>query len=120
MQKIASGDLLRMKDYPWPGNIRELKHVIERAVLLSHGPVLKIPPLEVSAAYLEGGKPEKFLTLDEMEASHILKALSLCGGKVSGPGGAAALLNVKPTTLHSKMKRLGLQRTHFVKKGDSS
>ena len=101
-------------NYRWPGNIRELRHVIERAVLLSRNGKLEIPLLN-TAEYTgkNPGKDEKILTLKEMETRHILKALSACSGKVSGDGGAAALLAVRPTTLYSKMKRLKIQREDY-------
>lgn len=110
--KISKKDLDTLTGYHWPGNIRELRHVIERAVLLSGGGRLIIPPLDTSPS----GSVEtddKILPLKEMEARHILKALSVCRGKVSGPGGAAELLEVKPTTLYSKMKSLGVQRDAY-------
>lgn len=112
--KISKKDMQALCAYSWPGNIRELRHVIERAVLLSKGSRLTIPPLNAT-----GGRPdsnnsdEKILPLKQMEARHIVRALSACGGKVSGPGGAAALLDVKPTTLYSKMKRMGIARQAF-------
>lgn len=113
---ISKNTMERLLNYPWPGNIRELGHLMERAVLLSHGPVLDIPLLGSTAGSVENPARRRMPTLDEMEAAHILEALAMCGGKVSGPGGAGELLKVKPTTLYSKMKRLGLHRTHLVKK----
>lgn len=107
--KISRKDLQILMSYQWPGNIRELRHVIERAVLISRSGRLVIPPLDMSLP-VTGGKDKKILSLKEMEARHIIKALSRCHGKVSGARGAAELLDVKPTTLYSKMKRLGVQR----------
>jgi DNA-binding NtrC family response regulator len=62
---------------------------------------------------MTGGKAEKILPLREMEARHIIKALARCRGKVSGKGGAAELLEIKPTTLYSKMKRLAIERDAY-------
>ncbi len=101
-----------LMDYHWPGNVRELRHVMERAVLLSTGDRLVIPPLDTSHP-ATAGNDEKILSLKEMETSHILKALAKCGGKVAGAGGAARLLEVRPTTLYSKMKRLGIARDSY-------
>jgi DNA-binding NtrC family response regulator len=109
---IAKRDLQMLIDYSWPGNIRELRHMIERAVLLSNNGRLIIPPLDTSLSKTCHAD-EKILPLKDMEARHIITALSRCRGKVSGPGGAAALLEVKPTTLYSKMKRLGIEKNAY-------
>jgi transcriptional regulator with GAF, ATPase, and Fis domain len=110
--RISKRDLQALISYRWPGNIRELRHVIERAVLVGRNGKLEIPPLN-TAENTGKNKDEKILTLKEMETRHILKALSACGGKVSGADGAAALLAVRPTTLYSKMKRLNIQREDY-------
>jgi transcriptional regulator with GAF, ATPase, and Fis domain len=116
-ETIAKRDLQTLIDYHWPGNIRELRHVIERAVLLSDSHRLVIPPLDSSLS-MTCDDDERILPLKEMEARHIISALSRCRGKVSGPGGAAVLLEVKPTTLYSKMKRLGIERDAYrINKG---
>lgn len=107
--RISKKELELLTSYHWPGNIRELRHVIERAVLLSRNGQLQIPPLDTSPSKIDGND-EKILPLKEMEARHIVKALARCRGKVTGKGGAAELLEVKPTTLHSIMIRLGIKR----------
>ncbi len=111
--KIAKKDLEILMNYHWPGNIRELRHVIERAVLLSRNGCLLIPPLDTLTPVSCCEDDEKILPLKEMETRYILKALSRCRGKVSGPGGAAELLKVKPTTLYSKMIRLGIEKKAY-------
>lgn len=105
---IAKRDLQRLCDYNWPGNVRELKHVIERSVILSEGGLLRVGDLTGESHHDKA--PEKFLSLLEMERSHILAAMSRCQWKVSGKGGAAELLGLKPTTLYSKLKKLGVNR----------
>lgn len=110
--RIAKKELELLMSYHWPGNIRELRHVIERAVLLSRNGQLQIPPLDSSPSTMEG-HDEKILPLKEMEANHIVKALTRCRGKVTGKGGAAELLQIKPTTLHSMMIRLGIKRDMY-------
>lgn len=110
--RIAKKELELLMSYHWPGNIRELRHVIERAVLLSKNGQLHIPPLDTSPLRT-AGKEEMILPLREMEARHILSALTRCRGKVTGKGGAAELLEVKPTTLHSMMLRLGIKRDAY-------
>lgn len=111
-ERLSPRDLEPLLRYDWPGNIRELRHVIERAALLSKTSHLAIPPLEPSQ--LKGGAgEERFLTLHEMEAHYILKALRYCRGKVSGQHGAAEILGIRPTTLHSMMRRLGVERDGY-------
>jgi transcriptional regulator with GAF, ATPase, and Fis domain len=117
-----------LADYDWPGNIRELRNVIERAVILSqHGP-LRIdlvlgtgvpagrgcgqPPAEVGEAPMRFGG-SKVLSREELarlERDSIIAALEQSDGKLSGVGGAAEILGVKPTTLASRLKRFGIER----------
>jgi formate hydrogenlyase transcriptional activator len=92
-------------NYPWPGNIRELQNFIERAVILTHGELLQIPPL-TSCLF---GKEEP-VTLRQSERYHILKALEESQWVVGGRAGAAARLGVHRTTLISKMQRCGISR----------
>lgn len=106
---ISKKNMDLLMNYHWPGNIRELRHVIERAVLLSRKGRLVIPPLE-TIEQGPGDAQQDMLSLKEMETRYILKALSRCRFKVSGKGGAAELLQIKPPTLYSKMKRLGISR----------
>jgi transcriptional regulator with GAF, ATPase, and Fis domain len=108
---ISQQDMNRLTSYSWPGNVRELIHVIERAVILSETDRLNLPWLE-DVSQGEAGLPlkEGLLALHEMERFHIISVLQRCGWKVSGPGGAAELLEVKPTTLYSKINRLGIKR----------
>jgi formate hydrogenlyase transcriptional activator len=87
---------------PWPGNVRELRNVIEHAAILSSGPVLMVPLLEAAAP---GALPQ---TLADAEREHILRMLERAGWRIKGPQGAAAALGLKPSTLYSRMKKLGL------------
>jgi transcriptional regulator with GAF, ATPase, and Fis domain len=107
--RISKKELELLMSYHWPGNIRELRHVIERAVLLSRKGHLQFPPLDTSPSRIDN-KDKKILPFKEMQARHIIKALSRCRGKVTGKGGAAELLEIKPTTLNSMMLRLGIKR----------
>lgn len=114
---ICKRDLETLMGYHWPGNIRELRHVMERSVLLSSSKRLVIPSLDGSPAH-HGCSEDKILPFREMEAQHILRALQRCHGKVAGKDGAAALLELRPTTLYSKMKRLGIHRdAHLYENG---
>src|SRR6267154_1061980 len=97
--------------YSWPGNIRELQNVVERAVILSRGEVLDLPPLP-SQEPLQ----REPVTLAEGERDHILKALEACDWVVGGAFGAAARLGVKRTTLMNRMRRRGLSRKTFQRR----
>src|SRR5262249_6645256 len=97
--------------YSWPGNIREMQNVIERAVILSRGSALQIPDGELQLA----GAPLDVLsdapvTMADAEREHILAVLRDSGWVLGGATGAAARLAMKRTTLQSKMKRLGISR----------
>ena len=108
IQGISKRNMKRLISYAWPGNVRELRHVIERAVILSEGKSLVLPSFQAYGR--EDSEPSRELTLEEMERSYIIKTLEKCAWKVGGEGGAARLLGLKPTTLHSKMKKLGIRR----------
>jgi formate hydrogenlyase transcriptional activator len=100
--------------YSWPGNIRELEHLIERSVLLSSGDTIKqihLPSTKQIAQSI-GSNEVSMKTIDENERDHILRILKYCGGKLSGEGGAAQILGVPTGTLYSKMKRLDIKREH--------
>ncbi|NLU90386.1 sigma-54-dependent transcriptional regulator [Chitinophaga sp. Ak27] len=100
-----------LRQYDWPGNIRELEHVLERQFILAAGeqidaieiPVTQMPLLQTA---------EKLETMEEMERAHIMKVLKACNGRVSGSMGAADILNISAQTLYSKMKKLGIKTTY--------
>jgi formate hydrogenlyase transcriptional activator len=106
--------LQEMIQYSWPGNIRELEHLIERSVLLSSGDTIKQIHLPSTQPVAQTTGPEELVlkTIDENERDHILKILKFCAGKIAGDGGAAQILDVPPGTLYSKLKRLGVKREH--------
>jgi formate hydrogenlyase transcriptional activator len=96
---------------PWPGNIREVRNVIERAVIVSSGPELQVPLQAARTTAPARGRPaaaSDSLTLEDMEREHILRVLRAAGGVVAAPRGAAARLGLKRTTLLSRMQRLGI------------
>ncbi len=97
--------------YPWPGNVRELQNLIERAVIRSDDGVLPnpLPPSQTNTVPTVAPQG----TLREYEATLILETLRAAGGMIGGPGGAAARLGLKRTTLVSKMKRLGIYRPRY-------
>jgi formate hydrogenlyase transcriptional activator len=106
-----------LKRYPWPGNIRELRNVIERAMIVTQGPLLKVELPSVFGAancsqpfYPDAKPPLSAMTLDESQRCQILTVLERTGWRVSGKNGAAAILGLKPTTLESRMAKLGIKR----------
>ncbi len=108
IETIPQPTMEALKAYPWPGNIRELENVIERAVILSRGSQLELgewlpkPGVSPQGTWIP--------TLEELEREHILHVLELTGWRVSGEKGAAKLLGLKPTTLEARMKKLGITR----------
>jgi formate hydrogenlyase transcriptional activator len=103
--------------YPWPGNIRELRNVIERAMILTQGPTLQVemPTLSGGTIFAPAIAPVVLatangLTLDDTQRCQILAILEKTGWRVSGKNGAAAILGLKPTTLESRMAKLGIKR----------
>ncbi len=126
VESIDAASLQYLCARDWPGNIRELRHVIERAMILCDGPCLvveatKAAPIRIpesasapadslEPAVQPAGVQPAVSTLEDMQRAHIRRALQQTGGVVDGPRGAAALLGLKPSTLRSRMKRLGIQR----------
>ena len=92
-----------LQGHSWPGNVRELRNVIEHAAILTTGDTLRVPSLE-------GVAPERapLRTLADSERELILRALESRRGRVKGPQGAAAALGLHPSTLYSRMKKLGI------------
>ena len=106
---VAKTSLQMLCDYDWPGNIRELRNVIERAVILANGPILKVAlPTDALATAMPLKSP--LVSLEEVERNHIVQVLDSCGWRVRGLGGAAAVLRLNPTTLESRMNKLGIRR----------
>lgn len=109
IEKISADSMTALMVYSWPGNIRELRNVIERAMILAHGPVLHVKlghkPRQLDPTKATDG------TLDEAERAHIVRALERSGWRIRGAGGAAEQLGIKPTTLESRMKKLGIVQT---------
>jgi PAS domain S-box-containing protein len=136
IQTVSQESMERLRSYPWPGNIRELQNLIERAVVLSQRPVLELDrellPAPTAGVPVPVGSPAQSVrpdvrdrdesrpsadpnspgmpTLEEMERNHILAALQQSRGVIEGPKGAAGILNLHPNTLRSRMKKLGIKR----------
>ncbi len=108
LDRIPKRMITALQRYQWPGNIRELEHVIERAVILSEGHELE--PIDWLSSSNGKGGYAKTMTLEEMEREHILDVLEQTSWRVSGDKGAAKILGLNPTTLEARMKKLGITR----------
>ncbi|WP_075004659.1 sigma 54-interacting transcriptional regulator [Stigmatella aurantiaca] len=124
--RVTPEGLARLAAYDWPGNLRELANVLERATILSSGLELGPQAFELpTRAPVEAPEPRPPVTVSEdvptlarVQREHILRVLSLTKGRIYGPGGAAELLGLKPSTLQSRMKKLGIARQdQFVIEG---
>jgi transcriptional regulator with GAF, ATPase, and Fis domain len=108
IDRISEQMMSALQRYQWPGNIRELEHVIERAVILSEGSKLEaIEWLSLPGSKSGSRTP---LTMEDMERQHILDVLEHTSWRVSGEKGAAKILDLNPTTLEARMKKLGIVR----------
>jgi PAS domain S-box-containing protein len=105
IEHIPRKNMEHLEQYPWPGNARELRNVVEHAMIVSNGKTLDID-LPRRASREVPGK----LTLEDAERGHILDVLHKSGWRIAGRGGAAEILGLKRTTLQSKMKKLGIRR----------
>jgi formate hydrogenlyase transcriptional activator len=108
---ISSDTMDALRRYPWPGNIRELENIIERAVILNSGPVLRISNHDLSTRIVSGKNADRLQTLEEVDRNHILAMLKETRWILSGPNGAAARLGLNRSTLYFRMKKLGIARS---------
>ena len=107
IEEIDASTMTRLVKYAWPGNIRELRNILERAVILSEGTTLRIDEGELRS---QPGQPAPSQrSLADMEREHIQAILKQTNGAIAGPTGAAKILGVPPSTLRSRMARLGIQ-----------
>jgi formate hydrogenlyase transcriptional activator len=126
VEGVSQETMARLMSYAWPGNIRELQNVLERAVVLSEGSTLRLDKDLVPLAASEGAPPAAEIpveaqaathspaglpTLEEMERSHILAALQQANGVIDGPKGAAKILDIHPNTLRHRMSKLRVNRS---------
>ncbi|QEC74764.1 sigma 54-interacting response regulator [Mucilaginibacter ginsenosidivorax] len=115
LQKVSTQAMDDLIGYPWPGNIRELENLIERSIVLNEGDTIKYIDLPIIST--TGTSPvqvnSSVKTIKEMERDYIMEVLKKCNGKVSGPGGAAELLDIPPNTLVAKIKKLGIVKNYL-------
>jgi formate hydrogenlyase transcriptional activator len=108
---IAPETMDALRHYLCPGNIRELENVIERAVILSSGPALRISHQDLRTRIAPGHGADHLQTLEEVERDHVLKTLKQTRWILSGPSGAAARLGLNRSTLYFRMKKLSIARS---------
>lgn len=107
---ITRANIRQLQDYHWPGNVRELQNVVERGAILSRGEKL-ILDLQKGTGRSSAAEHADILTeqqMQDLQISNIVACLKRCGGRVSGEDGAAQLMGLKPTTLYSRIKKLGI------------
>jgi transcriptional regulator with GAF, ATPase, and Fis domain len=107
---FADRVLTVLYNHYWPGNIRELQHTIERAVLMSSGHIIMEITLPEGINHSSHFTDTSIKTLEEIEREHILSVLQQCNGKLSGEEGAARLLGLNVSTLNSRLKKLGIKK----------
>jgi transcriptional regulator with GAF, ATPase, and Fis domain len=109
IEQISDDAISRLCAYHWPGNIRELENIIERALIVSPGPVLRIDAELLSAAPPSSKSADSALVT--IERDHIQRVLIQTGGVIEGPSGAARILDMHPNTLRSRIRKLGIRRS---------
>jgi PAS domain S-box-containing protein len=114
IESIPDETMEALTRWPWPGNIRELENFLERAVILTRGPVLYVPLAELETEAEAEAEALLDPSLFAAEREHILRVLRETKGQVGGYDGAAARLGLKRTTLNSKLKKLGIARSDFM------
>jgi PAS domain S-box-containing protein len=114
IERIPDGTMDAFVHWSWPGNIRELENFLERAVILTRGSVLFAPLAELEAPENIQAEVSQDPSLHAAERDHILRVLRETKGQIGGEDGAAARLGLKRTTLNSKLKKLGIERSDYI------
>ncbi len=115
---VADHVIHSMLNYDWPGNIRELENLMARSVLLTTGPIVNSLKLPGQSTPTSAGPKGRIKSMTENERDHILSALERCSWRIYGQGGAAELLELNPSTLNSRMKKLGIEKK-YSKNGEN-
>ncbi|MEW6143417.1 MAG: sigma 54-interacting transcriptional regulator [Thermodesulfobacteriota bacterium] len=115
---FSKGTIDSLLDYSWPGNIRELQNIVERAVVISNSPEIDIDDSILGGGSVSQDYPsDENKSLEDVERSHILNVLEESGWVIDGKKGAAAVLNINPNTLRSRMKKLGIKKPERAARG---
>ena len=115
IESIPEESMQALLEWKWPGNIRELENFMERAVILTRGNVLQVPLAELELEQEEAPAASEIdPNLQAAEREHILRVLRETGGMIGGPNGAAERMGLKRTTLNSKLKKLGIERSDYM------
>ena len=110
IDQISPHVMEQLTAYDWPGNVRELKNVLERSVITSQDTVLRLPQaLQDDALHPSSDSVDSWESLDEVQRRYVLKVLQKTKGQIEGPGGAAEILQLKPSTLRSRLQKLGIR-----------
>jgi transcriptional regulator with GAF, ATPase, and Fis domain len=117
ISRINSLDMDKLLTYAWPGNVRELRNVVERAMIVSKGNILDLSHLELAPP--PALRP-RVMSLEDMERQHIQEVIAIANGKIKGKAGAAELLGLNPSTLYSRMRRLGVKCSLTSQRDDIS
>ncbi len=110
IDKIPKKIIKHLKAYDWPGNIRELRNVVERSLITSPSSTFQLADSSIEMRRSSCPPSNQTVSLDEIQQQHIIHILNETGGKINGPGGAAEILQMKPSTLRNRMKKLGIKR----------
>jgi transcriptional regulator with GAF, ATPase, and Fis domain len=110
IEKIPKQLMDQLKNYDWPGNVRELRNVVERSIITSPNSTLHVSDELITGQQLSSAEFGSAISLDEVQRHHIEAILDQTKGKIEGPGGAAEILGLKPSTLRHRMKKLGIRR----------
>jgi DNA-binding NtrC family response regulator len=116
LQKVSAQAMEDLINYSWPGNIRELENLIERSIVLNEGDTINyidLPIIQATGTVPVQVNNNSIKTIKEMERDYIMEVLKKCNGKVSGPGGAAEVLDIPPNTLVAKIKKLGIVKNYL-------
>ena len=106
IDKVSDEVFAQLRSYSWPGNIRELENIVERAMILTSGDTLQLPSGVIPSPKKRRGPASKLRPLQDVEREHIESILAHTGGVISGPAGAAVILDMNPNTLRSRLKKL--------------
>ena len=110
IKSVSERTIERLKEYFWPGNIRELENIVERAVILSTGDTLEINESLLTTLSDVSPREDRLLSLEDIEREHIIKVLNQTGWQIHGDKGAAKILGLNPSTLRTRMVKLGIKR----------